>query len=109
MYFNMAGSSKTNLKYRSLYHRIAMASGIDEDKIDLAILYLVKYTKRELDMKGRATVPYFGRFEIRRVPPRKRWVMTSNVAGRIQGARKQFPAKDKLVFKINKHFSKLFR
>ena len=78
---------------------------MSNEEIDMFILKMIKVIKNKVDHDGEAIVPYLGKLYLKRVPPRKRSVIDFPTKKRIVI---DIPAVDKLKFKVNKNFSKLF-
>jgi len=76
------------------------------EEIDMFILRLIKLLKSDLNHNGEVIVPYLGKFYLKRMPPRKRSILDF---GSDERYTVEIPAMDKLKFKVNKNFSKLFR
>lgn len=92
--------------YEELYTKLSSYTGMSKDEIDVFIIKMIKLISKDLNMKGKAILPYLGKFELKRMPPRKRSIKDFTTGER---ETVMIPAQDKLKFKINKNFSKLFR
>ena len=100
------GGQSINSKHEHVLGKLSIQAGISREEVALLILKLVNITKHDILRKGEATLPYFGKFYIKRLPPRKRKCFD------FQNNKHYFidmPAQDQLKFKINREFSKLFR
>jgi len=92
--------------YEKLYSQLSSESGMSKDEIDIFILKLIKIITKDLNRTGKAILPYFGVFSLKRMPSRKRVVKDFETGETITI---NIPAEDKLKFKINKTYSKLFK
>jgi len=92
--------------YEKFYASVSRRTGMPKEEIDMLILTMIKVIKADLDMKGEVCMPYLGKFYLKRLPPRKRSVKDFATDERFTI---DIPARDKVKFKVNKEFSKLFR
>ena len=92
--------------YERLYSGLSRSTGMSKDEIDIVILKMVKLFTDDLNHKGKVTVPYLGKFYLKRMPPRER-----SVADFVSDERYtvQIPAQDKLKFEVNKQFRRIFK
>jgi len=79
---------------------------MSKNEVDLFILKMIQVFKQYLNHDGEVIVPYLGKFYLKRMPPRKRSVKDF---GSDERYIVKIPAQDKLKFKVNKAFSKLFK
>lgn len=86
--------------------RLSAYTGMSAEEIDIFMIKLVKVISTQLNRSGESMIPYLGKFYIKRVPPRKRNIVDFSTEKRFTV---KIPASDKLKFKINREFSKLFR
>ena len=92
--------------YEKLYNRLSSMTGLSNEEVDLFILNLVKILTNELHRSGKTTLPYMGKFFLKRLPPRKREVKDFVTEERHII---EIPARDMLKFTVNKKFKELFR
>lgn len=93
-------------KHEILYNKLSATTGMSREEIDIFILKMIKIFINDLHRYGKVCVPYLGRFILERKGPRKRSV-TNFATGIVSII--DVPARDKLTFKINPNYSKLFR
>lgn len=99
-------AKKYPLTYEKTYMRLSALTGMSAEEVDVFLLKLTKIVTGELNRKGESLIPYLGKFYLKRVPARKRNIKDFVTDERITV---KIPAQDKLKFKVNKEFSKLFR
>ena len=92
--------------YEKTYMRMSAMTGMSTEEIDVFMIKLVKIITNELNRKGESLIPYLGKFYLKRVPARKRSILDFPTEKRLTV---KIPASDKLKFKVNREFSKLFR
>jgi nucleoid DNA-binding protein len=92
--------------FEKTYMRLSALTGMSAEEIDVFIIKLVKVITGQLNRDGEALVPYLGKFYIKRVPARKRNITDFSTDKRFTI---KIPASDKLKFRVNRDFSKLFR
>ena len=95
-----------SITYEKIYARLSTATGMSKNEIDLFLLKFIKIITSDLHRKGECVLPYLGKFTLKRMPPRRRIVKDFATGNRTTI---NVPAEDKLKFKINKSYSKLFR
>jgi nucleoid DNA-binding protein len=92
--------------YEKTYMRLSAFTGMSAGEIDVFMIKLVKVITGQLNRDGESLIPYLGKFYIKRVPARKRNIVDFSTEKRFTV---KIPASDKLKFKVNRDFSKLFR
>lgn len=92
--------------YEKLYTRLSRTTGMSKDEVDLFVLKIVQILEADLHRSGEVILPYLGKFYLKRMPPRKRSVKDFGSDERFTVT---IPAQDKLKFKVNKQFRKLFK
>ena len=93
------------LKYEPFYNRLSRLTGMSNNEIDMFVLKMIKIIVNDLHHKGKIYLPYLGKFTLKRMPPRKRAIGNLSINKKVTV---NIPAQDKLRFKINRKFSKLF-
>ena len=93
------------LSYKPFYDKLSRLTGMSNEEIDIFILRMTKVLVNDLNYEGRACLPYLGKFTLKRMSPRKR-AFTHLVTKKKTII--NVPAQDKLRFKVNRKFSKLF-
>jgi nucleoid DNA-binding protein len=92
--------------FEKAYMRLSAYTGMSAHEIDVFMIKFVKVITSQLNRDGEALVPYLGKFYIKRVPPRRRSIVDFSTEKRFTV---KIPASDKLKFRVNRDFSKLFR
>ena len=94
------------IAYEDIYKRLSANTSLSKVDIDIILLKLIKIITNDLNHNGACVVPYLGKFSLKRMPPRKRVIKDFTTGERTTV---NIPAQDKLKFKINKAYSKIFK
>lgn len=92
--------------YEKLYSDLSRQTGMSKQEVDMFILSMIRVFKAELNMTGKTIMPYLGKFYLKRLPSRKRSVKDFVTDERYII---DVPARNKLKFKVNKKFKRLFK
>lgn len=94
------------LKYEKFYNKLGRITHLNNEELDVLMLKMISVIKNDLKRSGEVYVPYMGKFTLKRMAPRKRSMLDF---GNSQRYTVKIPAQDKLSFRVNRAFAKLFR
>lgn len=94
------------LAYDKFYTKLSRITGMSNEELDVTFLKVLSVIKNDLNKSGEVNVPYLGKFTLKRMPPRTREMLDF---GSNERFKVDVPARDKLSFRVNRAFSKLFR